>query len=221
MPIHKVVQGECICSLADRFGLAWKEIYDHPANAKLRKLRPDPHILAPGDEVYIPETGKKEELCPTGRTHRFVVQTMTVEIRIVLADWQGKPFADKKFLVEGKGVHVAGKTTAAGLAVAKVPARLEAVTLSAWIYDGEEAGEPDIEYDLQIGHLDPADTIAGVQSRLNNLGFRCPTSGEADEATERAIARYQQACELAGQIDIENATLRADLAKRHESATHG
>jgi len=221
MPIHNVIQGECICSLADRFGLLWKEIYDHPANARLRGLRPDPHVLYPGDEVYIPDPGKKEELCVTTKTHRFVVKVITVELRIVLADQQGNPFANKKFLLQGEGVHVSGKTTAAGLIVASVPANLESATLSAWIYDGKDPAYPDIEYDLEIGHLDPQDTISGIQSRLNNLGFRCPTTGDDDEATQRALSRYQQAHGLPDNAGLNDPSLHSELANRHERSANG
>jgi hypothetical protein len=221
MPTHNVVQGECICSLADRFGLLWKEIYDHPANAKLRRLRPDPEILYPGDEVYIPDPGKKEELCQTAKTHRFVVKAITVELRIVLADQQGNPLANKKFLIHGEGVHVAGKTSATGLIVASIPANLESASLSAWIYGSENSPHADIEYDLQIGHLDPKDTITGIQSRLNNLGFRCPTTGEDDKATQRALARYRQAHQLPETAGIHDPGFRNGLVKRHERSTNG
>lgn len=38
----------------------WKKIYNASYNSKLKKLRPDPNIILPGDEVYLPVADQKE-----------------------------------------------------------------------------------------------------------------------------------------------------------------
>jgi peptidoglycan hydrolase-like protein with peptidoglycan-binding domain len=46
-------------------------------------------------------------------------------------------------------------------------------------------------FELKLGHLDPYDTISGLQQRLNNLGFACgdPT-GEMNEGTKLAMRSF-------------------------------
>ena len=45
MPIYTVNPGECLTKIAADHGFGdFKMIYDHPANAEFRKLRPDPHV---------------------------------------------------------------------------------------------------------------------------------------------------------------------------------
>src|SRR5690606_17426642 len=52
---HRVAQGECLSTIAHRFGLeSWKVLWDHPENAPLRERRKSPHVLLPGDVVAVP-----------------------------------------------------------------------------------------------------------------------------------------------------------------------
>ena len=84
MRTHIVKQGECLSSLAARFGfLNWKQLYDHPANAKLRQKRPNPNILAPGDEVAVPEPASEKKVSvPTTNTYIFQLKLEEVRLRI-------------------------------------------------------------------------------------------------------------------------------------------
>src|SRR5436305_39757 len=51
MTVHVVQQGECLSSIAHAYGLPdWKHLHDHAANKELKNNRPNPNILAPGDE---------------------------------------------------------------------------------------------------------------------------------------------------------------------------
>ncbi|MBW2278114.1 MAG: LysM peptidoglycan-binding domain-containing protein, partial [Deltaproteobacteria bacterium] len=49
-----VVPGDNLTFIGRRYGLTWQEIYYHPDNEAFRALRPDPNLIYPGDEVYIP-----------------------------------------------------------------------------------------------------------------------------------------------------------------------
>ena len=63
--VHKVEPGESLYSIAHKYGIAcWQSIYEHPDNADLRRRRPNPHVLHPGDEVRVPEK------CPGGAPAR-------------------------------------------------------------------------------------------------------------------------------------------------------
>lgn len=53
---HVVRQGECLSAIAKRYGFAsYRIIYDHPDNAELRRARPNPNLLFPGDVIVIPD----------------------------------------------------------------------------------------------------------------------------------------------------------------------
>jgi peptidoglycan hydrolase-like protein with peptidoglycan-binding domain len=40
--------------------------------------------------------------------------------------------------------------------------------------------------------MDPITETVGIQKRLRNLGFNCEPTGEMDDATASAIARFQK-----------------------------
>lgn len=53
--IHIVKKGEYLVLIAKNHGIAdWHEIYNHPMNAAFKKKRPDPNLIYPGDELFIP-----------------------------------------------------------------------------------------------------------------------------------------------------------------------
>lgn len=61
MPEYAVKQGDCMESIAQKFGLFWEKIWNHPKNVKLNEQRKDPNVLYPGDVVFVPEKEDKEE----------------------------------------------------------------------------------------------------------------------------------------------------------------
>lgn len=83
MPIiHIVKQGECLSSIAHAYGFkSYRAIYEHPDNQAFRKMRPDPAVLQPGDEIVIPEKKLKMVSINTGKTHAFQVTLPRVKVR--------------------------------------------------------------------------------------------------------------------------------------------
>ncbi len=73
MTTHVVEQGECLATIAARHGYAWQTVYNAPENAALRRRRPNPNVLYPGDVVEIPEKRPVEARVATGRQHTFKV----------------------------------------------------------------------------------------------------------------------------------------------------
>ena len=73
MPIHVVKPGECFTRIAERYGFSdYKALYDHPDNADLKKKRPNPNVLHPGDRIVVPDKEEKIiEGLATGKIHRF------------------------------------------------------------------------------------------------------------------------------------------------------
>ena len=46
MKVHKVEPGECLSSIAEKYGFhQWKTVYDASENADLRTRRPNPNVL--------------------------------------------------------------------------------------------------------------------------------------------------------------------------------
>ncbi|WP_158627391.1 alpha/beta fold hydrolase [Corallococcus sp. AB045] len=57
MTQHVVKAGESLYSIAASYRIAdWRVVYKDPRNAALRKARPNPDHIRPGDKVYIPES---------------------------------------------------------------------------------------------------------------------------------------------------------------------
>lgn len=80
---HKVCQGECIESLADRYGFFPETLWKHSENSELRKLRDDQNILQPGDVVMIPDLEMREESAATEKLHKFRRKGVPAKLRIV------------------------------------------------------------------------------------------------------------------------------------------
>lgn len=52
---YVVVEGDTLTKIAADHGFAnWRTIYNDPANAAFRAKRPDPNLIFPGDEIFIP-----------------------------------------------------------------------------------------------------------------------------------------------------------------------
>ena len=55
---YVVKKGDSLGAIAQAHGIPardWKKLYNHPKNAPLRKLRPDPNKIEPKDVVFVPE----------------------------------------------------------------------------------------------------------------------------------------------------------------------
>ena len=53
--VYTVASGDNFTLIARRFGFRnYQAIYDHDLNAEFKKLRPDPSLIFPGDEIVIP-----------------------------------------------------------------------------------------------------------------------------------------------------------------------
>jgi N-acetylmuramoyl-L-alanine amidase len=220
MRVHRVQQGECLSTIAAHYRIGkWQELYNHGSNADLRKLRPNPNILFPGDEVFIPDLNNDKRVeCSTGKSHRFTLNIPQTVLRIFLKDVDGEPFAHKKYIVHVGDKDIEGVTGPDGLVETEVPVGERTALLSVWLWD-DDPDDPDIEYELQLGHLDPARTIEGVQARLQNLGFRCTLDGVLGPQTAGAIGRFREKYKVPQEgEDLIDDALCDKLAELHEGA---
>ena len=90
---HTIKKGENLTKIAKAYGFSgsdWKKIYDHPKNAAFRKLRPDPNLIQPKDEIFVPETAGKN------------IDEEIKSLEFMLAQLQAMPPSVKSIIMESK-----------------------------------------------------------------------------------------------------------------------
>jgi hypothetical protein len=202
--VHRVQQGECLASIAHRYGVMdWRRILDHPDNDALREKRPDPHVLAPGDTVVVPDKEERVADVATGKEHKFKVKLPRVKLRLHLHGRDGEPLAGKRYELTVAGSTVSGTTAGDGLLEEEVPA--DATTGTLRVFASDDDPEHGTRIELAIGHLDPIDHDEGARARLRNLGFLVKSG--ADDADGRSLAKAlrwfqkQHGLEVTGELD--------------------
>ncbi len=190
--IHVVSQGECLSRIAKRYGFKdYRTIYEHAENAGLRQKRPNPNVLHPGDRISIPDMRRKEEVCSTGRLHRFVIKEPQRILRIALEDVDGKRLEGCAYTLKVGAKSYTGTVPAGGLLEKPIPADDETGSLKVKI------GNREYEWTLGVATLNPmAETpdrgVTGTQARLKNLGFDPgPIDGILGPKTTNAIRAFQ------------------------------
>lgn len=200
MKEHIVKSGECFESIAVRYGYLSATLWDHPANDSLREERKNPNVLLTGDVVHIPNRQLKQENGATEQRHRFRRKGVPSSLNIVLQDENGAPRGNLAYVLNIEGQTFEGKTTAKGKLKHAIPPN--AVKGKLIVNPG---GEQEERYELQIGHLDPANSATtGVQGRLRNLGYDCgKIDNRLSPETENAIRAFQadHGLEATGQVD--------------------
>ena len=188
MPRHTVKQGECLMGIALRHGFQdWKRIYEHPENAALRRKRPHPHILHPGDDLFIPEREVKELGASTGKAHVFKMKQPVRELCLTLKDAAGRPLVNEPYTLEFGSELIEGATDGEGLLQEVLPLREDSARLTV----------NERTYELRLATLNPVDDtqdqgVSGVQARLRNLGFEPgPADGVLNERTRQALCAFE------------------------------
>lgn len=211
MPIrHEVKRGESVISLSERYGHFAGKIWDDPANAALKEKRGNMNTLLPGDIVVIPDKRAKEVSKPATQRHKFRRKGIPATLRIQIFDVE-TPRASQDYILVVDGTVIKGTTDAQGV-------------LEEWISPAARSGKITIGPDKYViefafGHLGPADDVAGVQGRLNNLGFDCgEATGEMNARTQAAIAGFRRRFDLPPSQEIDDAFLDA-LTKQHDEAS--
>lgn len=177
-------RGDSVTSLAEENGFFWKTVWNHGDNAELKKLRGDPNIIRPGDEVVIPELTPRKENRATGARHTFKRKGVPAMLKLRLTRLT-EPRKDEPYTLVIDGKIFSGSTDSNGMIEVEVPPDAKQATLK--LKQGKE------QYPISIGGLDPWDTPTGVQQRLNNMGYDCGTvDGDlTSEQTKEAIRQFQ------------------------------
>ncbi len=167
---HVVRPGDCIETIAEEHGCAPDALWAHARNAGLRRSRPNPNVLAPGDVVHVPA-----ELLSDGvalrpgavNVLRGTPAMTTLKVCLQRRGVEGlEPIAGVPFLVLSGRTKVSGTTTSGGQVEAQVPVaeRFARVVLHPSTPD-------EIVLEVKVGYLDPHDLRSGMVQRLGNLGY--------------------------------------------------
>jgi len=161
---HRVREGDCIVSIAAANGHFWQTVWYHSGNAVLRERRQDPHLLAAGDVVEIPDLRRQDIPAAADTRHRFRRKGVPSKLRICVLR-EGEPRKNQPFRLEFDGTVVTGKTDGAGL----VEANIDPAAKKATLHVGTDYDQDVFELDL--GYLEPVTEIRGAKQRLQNLGY--------------------------------------------------
>jgi len=199
---YTVQQGDHISGIAETFGFAdYNNIWNDPANADLAGKRDNPHVLFPGDVLFIPDKQQKWEDAATTLVHIFQLGAPPLKIRLVLKDFDGEPLANVDCTLEVAGVESQLTTDSTGLIEATVPPSAKEGTL--------KVPDLDLEIPVSIGELDPVDQKSGWMMRLINLGYLDGEVDESDQALVRsAIEEFQCDQKLPVTGDADDATVQ-------------
>ena len=191
--IHPVAVGEYMELIAMNEGFTdYKLIYNDPHNASFKTARPNPDILFPGDQVYIPDLDPGHADAPTDKKHTFVAKkkpNVTLDLHL---QRNREPLKNNRYTLTfkdlaGKDHKLTGTTGADGHLVQKeIPVGVAEVKLTV-------ASLPSYTRTLKLGFLHPITVPSGVQMGLNNLGFACgPANGAQSPAYTAALRAFQQ-----------------------------
>ncbi len=198
MPItHRVQQGECLVSVAEDYGFFWETLWNLPENSDLRARRREPTVLLPGDEVVIPERTIKSYTRPTGARHTFRVKNVPAKFNLRLLDAADEPRVGLAYTLTIDGVVTRGTTDGDGWVRGSMsPKAMRAVI------ELDEGGE---RYEVELGHLDPVDTVRGAQERMAALhAYDYEPDGDESAEWSAALRDFQRARGLAvtGELDL-------------------
>lgn len=198
--IYLVRPGDYLSKIASEHGIAdWHALYNHPSNAEFRRLRPNPNLIYPGDELFIPDPAGKSAPAPTGGPTRFRAHRASNTLQVKLLDFEGNPLASQTGTLVVDGASRAVTTDGSGQLNETIPPH---VTTAKLTING-------IEITFEVGRLNPMDDtdddgVSGVQGRLSNLGYYSgPIDGDLSDETRAAIRGFQRKHDLveSGYVD--------------------
>ena len=197
MAIHVIRQGDHISAVARRYGFAdWGTIWRHAENAELREKRPNPHVLSPGDRLFVPDLEAREESGDTTERHRFRVLGKDLKLRLRLLDFDNEPLRDTECDLHVSAERHRLHTDSDGFVEHVVPRDTKQVLLTF--------GDPEVPFEsivrIRVGDLDPVDEPSGQRQRLSNLGY--PTGPlEVLDAAKLGVAVQEFQCDQGLVVD--------------------
>ncbi len=229
MHTYVVRQGDYLTRLAAQRGFDADEVWNHADNAALRRRRPSPEVLAPGDLIRLPEREPRELRLRSRTKNRFRASVPRVEIRVTLTQGDQR-LSNEPYVVEGVGAaSITGSSDGSGVVSVQVPVTTSALQL--------RLPNRSCVYPILVGHMDPLSEDSGLRSRLQHLGhldgslreslsfgalgtsafLRETIPGPADDALPAALESFQRAHGLPVTGRADEATVAA-IRRAHDEA---
>ena len=199
---HDVKAGEHVFRIAHEHGFrTGKPIFDDAANAEVKRTRVNPNTLAVGDILVIPTLDPKVRSAATDQTLLFTLAADELLLNIVLQDEARKPLAKRAFrLVLGASSTstptptlsppIDGITDAKGALSAEIDVRVSEGELT--LRDTDDPASPIADIiRLLVGSLEPANTLTGQRTRLNNMGYFAGFSNADTQQIKWAVEEFQ------------------------------
>jgi hypothetical protein len=191
---YKVQQGECLISIAQKFGIVdWRTIYDHPENEAFKELRQNPNMICAGDEVYIPGLEGARVKAEANKKLTFVLRQAKAYFPVRLTNSKFEPLADISYTLS---VYKSEKdlkddplqrfedqkTDEDGFVEQLLPKGAKFAVLEYAPYESRPSLT--LKKRFFIGELDDPRTKEGTRSRLNHFGFFSGEGRFNDESKE-------------------------------------
>lgn len=178
-----VKDGDHVSKIAKKFGFrSFRSVWDDPANAALRQIRPNPNVLLPGDSIFIRDKKDRDEPADTGMRHTFFTIAPALKLRIVVKDRFDVPLGGEAGTLDVDGDARPATTAGDGLIERAIPIDAE----------GGELDLGRLYRHVKIGRLEPVDGVKGWQARLDNLGYEPGPLGRASTDDLRsAVEEFQ------------------------------
>ncbi len=185
--IHEVQQGEHLFRIARQSGFRNPDtIWNHPNNSDLRDLRPNPNVLLPGDQIFIPDRQEKNEVRSTSQVHTFTADIQTLRLALVIRDANSDPIPNEQCVLLVDDVFGSERETLNTTADGRIEKEISPAA------EGGEVRVRGQVYFLKIGNLDPETEESGQRARLANLGYYFGEGADVDEDELRtAVEEFQ------------------------------
>ncbi len=205
---YTIQQGDHLSGIAAQSGFAdFETIWNHANNASLKAKRKDPHVLFPGDTLFIPDPVEKTVSAATGSLHIFEVCLKPLELRVVLKDFDNTPIANAACVLEIDGEAHDLTSDSSGLIRCPIPRTAKKALL--------RVPSLDLELPCEIGALDPVEEDSGWKARLNHLGYyNGAVDGNDSDLLHNAIEEFQCDFKLKVTGQLDEAT-RAKIKETH------
>ncbi len=211
---YTVQEGDCINSIAFRFGFFPETLWLHADNSELRARRKADNVLLTGDVVNIPDLTPRIESGATEKRHKYMRRGVPAVLRVVFTrrvvpeddnsnaakhtgsayedaepsqkEPKYEPLANAPYVIYG---DLEAEGTSDGDGRVEIPVPPNAVTATIVFRAGTK---DEVRFELALGHVDPADTPAGASQRLRNLSYPCTAGATViDDELREALRRFQ------------------------------
>jgi hypothetical protein len=203
---HDTKPGETMLSIAKANGfLDYRDLWNDPANAALKKARVNPFSLVPKDIVTVVDLEPKTAPKATGQFHTFTLQPGEAVFRLKLLDPNGKPITGRTCKVLSgrfgppvaldslKQADPAPVTDGNGIIEVVIARDVTDAKVEVLGTDGKTVERAPR---ARIGFLPPVNSAAGQRARLNQLGLYAGFAAADTDQLRWAIEEFEHLHQL-------------------------